>query len=441
MNTTLYKITLLAITSTILVSCKPKFDVPDPDKGNIDASNYVAIGSSMTAGYADGGLYYDAQKNSYANLLAEQLKLVGGNDFKIPYVSQNSIGVGNMGNAPFVLGNSTDCQGVTSLAPVKLAAQGDLSVFSTNIYASQGSFNNMGVPDVKTIDMNVNGYANPYYQRMASSASSSILSDAVAKNSSFFTIMLGLNDVLNFALTGATSGSITPVNGAVGVGFEASMNNIVDKMMANGAKGVIANIPSIKTMAFFNTVPYNALKLDAANAAALTQFYSTLNPAVPFYEGNNGFIIEDASQVYSYRQAVEGEFILLNVPLDSIKCNKLGSLVVIPDRYVLTLSEIATIEAAINDYNVVLKNIADSKGLAFVDVNSFFAKIKTGFNYNGVAVSAAFVSGGAYSLDGLNLSPRGNALLANEFIKSINNYYSSAIPQLDAMKYPAVTFP
>ena len=152
---TLYKIIAVSISTTVIVSCKPKFDVPDPEKGTIDVSNYVALGSSMTAGYSNGALYYDAQQNSYAKILAEQFKLVGGGEFKIPNVSQNSIGMGNANNAPSILGNRTDCQGTVSLGPVKIAAQGDASVF-TNIYASQGSFNNMAVPDAKVIDMDVN---------------------------------------------------------------------------------------------------------------------------------------------------------------------------------------------------------------------------------------------------------------------------------------------
>ncbi len=131
----------------------------------------------------------------------------------------------------------------------------------------------------------------------------------------------------------------------------------------------------------------------------------------------------------------------MNVPLDSVKCHKWGSLIPIPDRYVLTEQEINTIEAAINDYNSIIKNSAETKGLAFVDVHSFFNKIKTGYVYNGVTVNASFVSGGIFSLDGLNLTPRGNALLANEFIKSINSKFQSTIPQLDVMKYPAVIFP
>ena len=433
---------ILIIAATICISsCKPKFDVPDSEAGDINVSNYVAIGGAMTAGYSDGALYYNAQQNSYANLLAEQFKLIGGGEFKIPYVAQNSIGIGNANNAPSILGNRTDCQGTISLGPVKIATQGDASVF-TNIYASQGSFNNFGIPDVKVIDMDVNGYTNPFYQRMNSNNTSSILSDAVAKNPTFFSVMLGLNDVLNYALKGAASESITPLTGSVGFGFEASINNVIDKLTANGAKGVIANIPSIKTMAYFNTIAWNALKIDTTTAKNLNLYYGAIGAPFTFIEGSNGFIIEDQSVPFiSLRQMQEGEFVLLNVPLDSIKCYKWGSLIPIPDRFVLTASEILSVETAISNYNIVLKNIANARGLAFVDVNALFTKIKNGYVYNGVTINASFVSGGFYSLDGLNLTPRGNALIANEFIKSINTTYNSTIPHINASKYPGVVFP
>ena len=73
---------ILIIAATIgISSCKPKIDVPDSEAGDINVSNYVAIGGAMTAGYSDGALYYNAQQNSYANLLAEQFKLIGGGEF------------------------------------------------------------------------------------------------------------------------------------------------------------------------------------------------------------------------------------------------------------------------------------------------------------------------------------------------------------------------
>jgi hypothetical protein len=56
-------------------------------------------------------------------------------------------------------------------------------------------------------------------------------------------------------------------------------------------------------------------------------------------------------------------------------------------------------------------------------------------------MSAKFVSGGAYSLDAIHLNAKGNALLANEFIKAINNKYKSTIPQVNAGKYNATFFP
>ena len=440
MNKNHYKTIYFLFITLVFLACNPKFIEPEADKGAIDASNYVALGSSMAAGYSDGALYDEAQKNSYVNLLAEQLKLIGGGEFKIPYI-QSSTGIGNANNARSVLGNRTDCQGVVSVGPVKLATQGDIAALNANVYNTLGTFNNMAVPDIKIIDMDLNGYTNAFYQRMASSSTSSILSDAIAKSPTFFSVELGLYDVLKHALKGAASDYITPVSGSTGVGFEASLNNIINKLTVNGAKGVVANIPSIKSMAYFNTIAWNALKLDSLTAANLNLYYGALNASFSFSTGNNGFIIQDASQFLGFRQAKEGELILLNVPLDSVKCHKWGSLIPIPDRYVLTEQEINTVETAINDYNVVIKNAAETKGLAFVDIHSFFNKIKAGFIYNGVTLNASFVSGGAYSLDGLNLTARGNALLANEFIKSINSKYQSSIPFLDAMKYPAVIFP
>lgn len=437
----LFKTFFISSIAIILASCTPKFNEPDAYNGSVDASNYVAIGGSMTSGYADGALYDEGQRNSYANLLAIQLKHIGGWEFKIPY-AQSSTGIGIDSLARSILGNRTDCQSVVSLGPVKIATQGDLTILSNNVYNSQGPFHNFGVPDLKSIEIDINGYSNPFYQRMASSGTSSVLYDAISRNPTFFSVNLGLHDVLKYALKGGTSNSITPVSGSIGIGFEASVNNVIEKLTANGAKGVIANIPSIKSMAYFNTIAWNALKLSKAKADSLTEIYATNFDSTVFFEGNNGFIIEDISVPFlEFRQAVEGEIILLNVPLDNIKCNKWGSLIPIPDKYVLTISEINTVETAINNYNTILKNIADAKGLAFVDVNSFLKKVKNGFIYNGVTINASFVSGGFYSLDGLNLTPRGNAFLANEFIKSINDKYQSTIPQLDAMKYPAVIFP
>ncbi|MGZ3866516.1 MAG: hypothetical protein ACXVC6_09465 [Bacteroidia bacterium] len=439
---------VITVTAVILMSCKPNIKAPAVEKGHVDATRFVAVGNSITSGYADGALYYEGQKNSFVNLIAEQFKLIGGGNFNQPYMNASSVGVGSDGNAPFKLGYATDCLGATSLMPVPTATAGDVAALSTSIYASQGPFNNMGVPGAKVITAVTAGYGNqangagnynPFFYRMAANpTTSSMLSDAVAMNPTFFSLFLGNNDVLAYALAGGNSDFITPLAGPVGVGFEASLQSIVNALTANGANGVIGNIPDITALPYFTTIPYNGLALRQGQADSLN---NATGGFFGFKAGNNNFMIEDPDSALGFRHIHAGELILLDVPLDQIKCHGMGSLTPIPDKYVLRAGEIENIQNAITAYNNIIASIANDKGLALVDVNAFLKSAQKGIVYNGVALNMNFVTGGAFSLDGLHLNPIGQALLANEFIKAINKKYSSTIPQVDATKYRGIIFP
>jgi lysophospholipase L1-like esterase len=111
------------------------------------------------------------------------------------------------------------------------------------------------------------------------------------------------------------------------------------------------------------------------------------------------------------------------------------------DKYVLDNIEKNTIQTYITQYNTSIANIASQKGLAFVDMNTFMKSFKSGIVYNGIGLNATFVSGGGFSLDGVHPTPRGYALIANEFIKSINSKFGSTIPTVDVTKYNGVVFP
>ena len=309
----------------------------------------------------------------------------------------------------------------------------------------------MGVPGAKVITALAPGYGNPtngagkynpFFTRMAKDVtSSSMISDAMLLNPTFFSLFLGNNDVLLYATNGGASDSITPPSGPAGVGFDGSLNAIVSSLTSAGAKGVIGNIPDITALPFFTTVPWNGLALTRQSQA------DSLNAARPginfnFHVGNNAFVISDPSVPFiGIRQIQEGELILLSVPLNSIKCKDWGSLVALPNQYVLTATEIQNIKNATNAYNATIQSVAQAKGLAFVDVNAFMTQTQKGISYDGISLNAQFVTGGAFSLDGIHLNPIGNALLANEFIKAINNTYGSTIPQVDATKYRGILFP
>ena len=120
-----------------------------------------------------------------------------------------------------------------------------------------------------------------------------------------------------------------------------------------------------------------------------------------------------------------------------------GTAVPLEDRYVLTNKEISKVASATNPYDAALKSIADSKGLAFGDANTKLKELntKSGIQWNGVKYTATFVTGGAFSLDGVHLTGRGYAIIANEFIKTINNKYKSTLPQVNPNSYSGVKFP
>jgi lysophospholipase L1-like esterase len=49
--------------------------------------------------------------------------------------------------------------------------------------------------------------------------------------------------------------------------------------------------------------------------------------------------------------------------------------------------------------------------------------------------------GGTFSLDGVHLTGRGYAIIANEFIKAINKTYKSNLPEVNPNAYSGVSFP
>jgi hypothetical protein len=152
-------------------------------------------------------------------------------------------------------------------------------------------------------------------------------------------------------------------------------------------------------------------------------------------------IVDSTANLFAVRQILSDELLLLSVPLDSVKCNQMGVLFPLRDEFVLDQGEISILRAKINQYNEVIRNFATQFNLALVETGSFVEKLYDGYAYNGVTMSAKFVSGGAYSLDGVHFNPRGNALLANEFIQAINQKYKARIPMLNAGKYRAILFP
>ncbi|HXH20246.1 MAG TPA: SGNH/GDSL hydrolase family protein [Chitinophagales bacterium] len=448
-----------------LTSCEPKVDIPEPSAGTADFSSYVAIGGSYTAGFADGALSKQGQLASFPNLLAQQMQLAGGGDFNQPLLK------GDKGTYPdydktkpdgykltlprFILVKEPDCKGEIGILPERLDSIGDdeidLNDPSQRIAEPGKVFHNVGIPAMKAFHALFPGYADlsfylnnlpfsPYFWRFATDPQlTRVIDEAIAAQPTFFTLEVGMNDVLSYAL----DGGIGRVNDTREEdissldNFEASLNAILDTMKNLGATGVIANVPDITTFPYFTTIEYDALELDAAEADSMNALYPSLG--YTFHEGeHNPFVVEEDGVVRTIKPT---EFVLLGIDVDSLKCLYLGAYEPIGDEYILSEAEIANVKTFTEGYNQIIAKVAAERNLAVVDLAGFIERIYHETTIEGIDFSAEFGSGGFFSLDGLHPNDRGQALIANEFIKVINRKFGAKLPLLNITEYRGVLFP
>lgn len=494
--------------------------LPELTAGSVDFSNYVAVGASFSAGFTDNALFIAGQENSFPNILAEQFAHAGGGTFAQPMMSDNIGGFlagGNVASAPRLFFNGS--------GPEVLDATPTTEI-TTHL---AGPFNNYGIPGAKSFHLGIQGYGslNPYFGRMASSATATVLGDAVAQNPTFFTLSeIGGNDVLAYATSGgtgvyqvdnmnpATYGSNDITNPQV---FAASFEAAVNALTSNGAKGVVTNVPYITSLSHFTTVPHNPL--DPSNPAfgpqipmlnaifgALNQIFEAIDPSrvIVFSEtAASAVVIKDkdladiapqiagalnasptfpefiaqfglppqaapmvaqllASTYGQARQATSNDLLVLpsstvigTVNMDSLQAlvgqglspelagqfSIEGITLPLADKWVLTPAEQLNVKNATDLYNQSIEAIANQYDLALVDFRTILETASTtGYTDSTYTFSTRLVTGGLVSLDGVHLTSRGYAVMANAFLKAIDAKYGSnfmaAGVKADAGDYP-----
>ncbi|MFB9109536.1 SGNH/GDSL hydrolase family protein [Flavobacterium gyeonganense] len=476
--------------------------------GSADFSKYVALGDSFAAGFSDNALFIKGQEGAYPNIIAQQFALVGGGEFKTPYANDNIGGLLLGGNVI----TGTRFYFNTTVTPEHPASTVDpvSGVPTTEVTAHlSGTFNNLGVPGAKSFHLLAPGYgsvagitagtANPYFARFASSATTTVLADALSQNPTFFSLWIGGNDELGYATAGGDP-AVNPLTPPAT--FDAAYKGLVAQLVAGGRKGVVANLPVITTLPHFHVITYNQLtqaNLSSGGVSLVntlnTQLYGPLHNALTFLgqgsrinllttTGNNPLLIVDETlpdlsanlkavlmgggldattatvmgQIFGRaRQALPTDLICLGassrigkaptVAADGIaspspSLSQLGVTFPLPDRYVLLPSEVAEIGVATAAYNATIKAAVEANGLAIVDAESIMADLNkpNGISMNNYTLNATFVTGGMFSLDGIHPTPRGYAFIANKFIEAINLKYGSNLKGVDIGNYQ-VLFP
>jgi hypothetical protein len=481
MNT--YKYLGLFLLSLSIVSCDvdneldaiPAEEVAEValDINGLDFSKYISIGASFTAGYTDGAMFAAAQENSFPNILAGKF----GTEFKQPLMADNIGGLVFGGTAvqpPRFYFNGAGPARLPAMPTTELTA------------VLSGPFNNFGAPGAKSFHLGVAGYGqlNPYFGRMASSPGASVMGDALAQSPTFFTLSeIGGNDVLGYALSGGSgvdqTGNFDPTTyGGSDITdpnvFASVFSGMVTALTANGAKGVVANVPYITDLANFTTVPHNPVPLDGATAGGVNAAFAAYNgglqqildlknagllPAqvlpllvnydqaevdrrqVNFVAGQNAVLMLDESLsnltpinpgLTNMRQATADDLLLLassSVIGTTVGGNPQlinGVTVPLADNWVLTPEEQLAIKTATDAYNTTITAVAGSNpNIAFVDFNGVLTEASTGIMFDNYTMNTSLVTGGLVSLDGVHLTARGYALMANKILAAIDVEFGS----------------
>ena len=508
-------------------------------QGNADFTKYVAIGNSLTAGFMDAALYNQGQQNSLGALLAAQMKIaVESDDEVFDDFDQPDI-------------NSVDGFNTSAQSPnfpnevygrfkLDLVAQAPSPVITGETIGAfsgdKAALNNFGVPGIQVGQMltpatgGPNSQANPafnsFYARMASNPSqdgttgSTIIGDVLASQPTFFTLWIGNNDVLGYAISGASNEAIFTSEADFQTRFNAVMSNLANNTTA---KGIVATIPPVLTIPFFRAISYDRIELDAATAGQLNTGLEPVNDAfqalvdnlghsqadadarkVTYAAGNNPILVIDEeledlgpkfdqlqgagaidaqqrAALVPYEQSrplTEGELVLLsagsviNTPFGGDANKPVG--IVIPlgfnadaslsgDQYYLTLAEQATILDRTTAFNTTIATevltanggaAAPNAQFALFDVNAglpgnpnttigAFADLlgldgELGIRVDGRLLSPDFGPNGIYSTDGVHPNIRGNAILANEFIKVMETSFGATLPKVDVIALPSV---
>ena len=430
-NKYLFKWVFAALILASAACKKEEPTVAIPTSGNANFTRYISLGNSLTAGFADNGLYLSGQLNSFPSIIAQQMKIAGGGEFSQPLFPANQ-----QNGSGYVKFGGLTAAGTPNLIPVTtnlgirgvaaIPGFGNVTLYTKHI----GPINNYGVPGIKLRDikLNVYGNVNGFFERLlpgnAGTNNINYLDFATTTPFTFFTSSLGNMDALAYATGGGVGDVLTPK-----ADFTAIYTELINKLTATGAKGVVATIPDVSSIPFFNTVTVPVILANVQRA----------NPAV------TALFIQTAG---APRAATAEDLIVLDFPTTLIgqpNANRLpyglhpGN--PIENKFVLDKEEVANVKDFVTSYNNSIKTIAASKDLAIIDINEFFKKFTgTGTMVDGISFSTAFISGKLFSLDGVHLTPMGYAVVANEFITVINEKYNSTLPKVYLGNYTFLKF-
>jgi GDSL-like lipase/acylhydrolase family protein len=371
---------------------------PAVQSGSADFGIYVAMGTSLGAGYSNGGTVESHQRHSYPYLFAQQV----GAPFTIPSISDSGLG-------PLLVLRS-----YSPLLITRAATPG-----SPTNFGQPTSYHNMSIPGallVDVLDSTAVGYSRglfPVIQRHRGL----ILQQAIGLHPTFVSFEYGANEVLGAAVAGSgtVNPAFQPANFAALYGL--ALNGL--SLGAPQAKLVLFNVPEVTSIPFFTTLPAFTVGMSTGSPVPLVGVDGNLAPGDLVLLDPGGPLI-----CQGYGVPAGGyNYVCPQTP---------GNGQPLPESAILRAQEVADLRTVVTAYNSAIRAEATSRNAALVDLNELLHRIATeGIHYGSVVYTSEFITGGVFGLDGVHPTDLGYAIMANAMIDAVNAKFGSSIRHVD----------
>ncbi|MGD0992724.1 MAG: hypothetical protein ABR998_09650 [Gemmatimonadales bacterium] len=387
-------------------------------------ANYVALGTSISAGVQSGGIDDSTQKQAFPYLLATQMGLTPGVNWFYPSFPFPGCTppYSNPLTSTYVGGTASTC---TLINPSYVRPyQNNLGVPSIRL-AQVLNIDDLSYPPTDTLKaaLFVTGGRNPI--------------DLVkTAQPTFVTFELGANDVLGAATHGSAA-LLTPV-----ATFEAQWSAIADTVQATGAKVAVANVPNVTVIPHFSAgVIFWCLHNGGAYCPAAAGLpAATLPYSSPLFTVDSSCI---ASALYPAKGV--GDLTLVTFKATATITGALaqsgpatlncaagtataaGVSTAASGGFVLTPATVAAIATEVVQIDSFIHLQAIARNWAYVDFNGLLAANSALIPKFPNFSTPATLFGVLFSLDGIHPTAAGHKAIADAFVAAINAKYGSTL--------------
>jgi hypothetical protein len=446
----------------LLAACRPPEE--EPPEEEVTPSDVVALGDSITMGIQDAGLVESYQLHCYPYFVAKQMGQAAG--FQQPLVSSPGIGVPPYATPLQLSGGQITAdplpEGITEAELITMI----FGRLENVRYADP--YNNLGVNGARLHDLRfTTGYDHTYYDianffydivlrnqdlpLVPNFGGLTMVEEAALLEPKYILLWIGNNDALGYVLGGGEDiGKL-----ADPTAFETEYRLLLDDLLAGtpAAKIVLATIPEYLPFGYaldgifvsgvpklFDPVSFQPIDFDEVTEGVQsidlyldptetgTIAHLLLTGAAAYLEAGVGVPQlpdpdEDAAMVAKLTE--------LGIPAPAS-----GERLPMAKEFLFTSEEETNTLDRIQDFNDIIWLLAGAAeyDLPVVDACAFMQP-GGGWDASAYQFALAAQEYTAWSLDGIHPNDYGHALIANEFIETMNLAFGLSIPPLDPDSY------